>query len=295
MRKTFVNRLCEFAKMNKNTILLTADLGFGALEQFSDNFPHQFFNTGIAEQNMMSVAAGLALEGKKVFCYSISNFPIMRCLEQIRNGFLYHNLDVKIICVGAGLEYGALGATHHVTEDIAILRALPNIKIYSPSTALECSMCMDEIQNCKTPCYIRLNKSGTISEHLIDLDITKIKSGKDIAVISTGTILSEAITAANVKQNIGIYSVVKLKPINTEKVLDVLRQYKKIITLEEHQKNGGLGSIIAEIIAQNDVACKLKIMGIEDTFTYKIGNNKELLNYYGIDAPSLIKEIEKLE
>ncbi|KAI4453677.1 transketolase [Holotrichia oblita] len=258
--------------------------GFGALEPFIEKFPNQFFNCGIAEQNMMSVAAGLALEGKKVFCYSITNFPTLRCLEQIRNGIAYHNLDVKIICIGAGLEYGALGITHHATEDIAALRALPNITLYSPSTALECSACMDEMLSNATPCYLRLNKSGIISNHPIELEIAKIEKGQDIAIISTGTILKEAIAASKIESRIGVYSIAKLKPLNIEKILEILRQYKKIITLEEHQITGGLGSAIAEIIAQNNINCKLKIIGIPNIFTSKVGNQTELLKYYGIDS-----------
>src|SRR3990172_1275286 len=153
MRQAFINTLIEIAETDKDLYLLTADMGFGLVEQFADRFPSQYINVGVAEQNMIGVATGLALEGKKVFCYSIANFPTMRCLEQIRNDVCYHNLPVCIVSGGAGLWYGALGMTHHAVEDIAVMRCLPNMAVVSPYSTDKMVESVKNIYANSKPCY----------------------------------------------------------------------------------------------------------------------------------------------
>ena len=158
MRNTFVDTLCKLVTNNKNIYLMTGDLGFGVLNKFIENNPENFINAGIAEQNMAAVAAGMALEGKTVFTYSIANFPTLRCLEQIRNCIAYHNANVKIVSIGAGFAYGAAGMTHHATEDLSIMRAIPNMKVFSPADPNEAAAVTIAAYNIDKPCYIRLGK-----------------------------------------------------------------------------------------------------------------------------------------
>ena len=165
MRDTFVRTLIEIAKKDKNVHLITGDLGFGVLKPYWEQLPDQFTNAGISEQNMTSVAAGMALEGKIVFTYSIGNFPTLRCLEQIRNDCAYHNANVKIVCVGGGFVYGSLGMSHHATEDLAIMRALPNIAVMAPGDLMEAQAATKAIYNHNGTCYLRLGRGGEKQIH----------------------------------------------------------------------------------------------------------------------------------
>ena len=158
MRDTFVKTLLEIAKKDKNVYIVTGDLGFGVLRPFWEELPDQIINAGIAEQNMTTVAAGMALEGKTVFTYSIGNFPTIRCLEQIRNDCAYHHANVKIVCVGGGFVYGSLGMSHHATEDIALLRALPDVTVVCPGDLVEAEEATKAIANYPGTCYLRLGR-----------------------------------------------------------------------------------------------------------------------------------------
>ena len=175
MRDTFVRTLLEEAKRNKDIELLTGDLGFGVLKPFYEALPDQFTNVGIAEQNMTTMAAGMALEGKIVFTYSIGNFPTLRCLEQIRNDCAYHNANVKIVCVGGGFVYGSLGMSHQATEDIAILRALPDVVVECPGDLVEAEEATKAISNMPGTCYLRLGRGGEkrVHDKIDDLRIGK--------------------------------------------------------------------------------------------------------------------------
>ena len=160
MRNTFVRTLIELAKKDKNIELITGDLGFGVLKPFWEQCPDQFTNAGIAEQNMTTVAAGMALEGKTVFTYSIGNFPTLRCLEQIRNDCAYHNVNVKVVCIGGGFVYGSLGMSHQATEDLAIMRALPDVVVMAPGDLVEAEECTKAIAAYDGTCYLRLGRGG---------------------------------------------------------------------------------------------------------------------------------------
>ena len=199
MRDTFVKTLVNLAKEDKNIELITGDLGFGVLKPYWETVPDQFTNAGIAEQNMTSVAAGMALEGKTVFTYSIGNFPTLRCLEQIRNDCAYHHANVKIVCVGGGFVYGSLGMSHHATEDIAVMRALPDVVVMCPGDLVEAEEATKAIAKYQGTCYLRLGRGGEkrIHEKVDNFEIgkaIKIKESdkKKIAIFSTGAILDEA-------------------------------------------------------------------------------------------------------
>lgn len=320
MRTTFVNLLIEHAKKNKNVMLLTGDLGAGALEPFEKQFPDRYINCGIAEQNMIAVGAGLALSGKQVIIYSIGNFNTLRVLEFIRNLVCYNNADIKIVSVGAGLEYGPLGFTHHATEDIACMRALPNMSVFSPATKKECNYCVTEMLNKHTPCYLRLTKKEIqnpiewTSEKLnkpfsINVDYNpqafcKVVSGTDFAIIATGKSLAEAIIASSmVKVNFGlkvaVFSMPQLKPINETEIVKALSKFKIVYTIEEHSVIGGLASIICEIVAKHNLKVMVKPVAIKDEICYTVGSENYLVHNgenkgYNISANTILKDMQKL-
>ncbi len=303
MRNHLINKITEFAGQNENIMLITADLGFSVIEKFKERFPNRYINVGIAEQNMATVAAGLALEGNTVFIYSIGNFPTLRCIEQIRNDICYHNANVKILAVGSGFAYGTLGMTHHATEDLAIMRALPNMKVFTPCDSISAEAIAQDICRINGPCYVRLERGGepgifSKDEKFKIGKLKEIRKGYDIAVITIGTVINEAIKAADIlreqNKNISVYSVYSLKPIDKEQILEIAKEYKYIITVEEHQITGGLGSTIAESIAENNMVTKIIRLGLNDEFTSVVGNQEYLREIYKIDYKTIIRKIESL-
>lgn len=303
MRNHLINKITELAGQNENMMLITADLGFSVIEKFKERFPNRYINVGIAEQNMAAIAAGLALEGNTVFIYSIGNFPTLRCIEQIRNDICYHNANVKILAVGSGFAYGTLGMTHHATEDLAIMRALPNMKVFTPCDSISAEAIAQDICKINGPCYVRLERGGepeifSKNEKFEIGKLKEIRKGYDIAVITIGTVINEAIKAADIlrEQNnyISVYSVYSLKPIDKEQILEIAKKYNYIITVEEHQITGGLGSIIAEIIAENNMNTKIIRLGLNDEFTSVVGNQEYLREIYKIDYKTIIRKIESL-
>jgi transketolase len=297
MRTAFINQLIEEARKNEKIFLVVGDLGFSVVEPFAKEFPDRFLNSGIAEQSMTGVAAGLALEGYNVFVYSIGNFPTLRCMEQIRYDICYHNLNVKIVAVGGGFAYGPLGPSHHATEEIGMLRIIPNIVVCAPGDPLEAKAITTFTAQHNGPCYIRIGKAGeplvnrvNTLGNLILGDILKIKSGHKIAVFSTGAMLKyvvDFIEYENIKAS--VFSFPFIKPINKEYLIEIFSTHKKIITIEEHQCNGGFGSAILEAI--NDFVERGKLIefpsvkriGIADKFYSEAGSQ-----YY-------LRKIAKLE
>ena len=310
MRDTFVKTLIELAKQNKNIELLTGDLGFGVLKPFWETCPDQFTNMGIAEQNMTTVAAGMALEGKTVFTYSIGNFPTLRCLEQIRNDCTYHNANVKIVCVGGGLVYGSLGMSHHATEDLAILRALPNLVVMAPGDPVEAAEATKAIAQWQGTCYLRLGRGGErrIHERLPDFQIGKAvriadrrkEAGKgrcNVAVFSTGAILDEVCDACAILEEKGIgvlqYSFPTVKPIDRDVIRECAMAADAVFTIEEHNVIGGFGSAVAEVMAEMGGQAPLYRIGIRDVYCTKVGSQQYLRNEYGISAEKIAEFIVK--
>lgn len=295
MRDIFIEELVKEAESNKNIVLVSGDLGYGCLEKFSSRFPDRFFNLGIAEQNMLGVCAGLAMEGKKVFVYSIGNFNTLRCIEQIRNDVCYMNLDVNILSVGAGLEYGQLGFSHHATEDLSVMRAMPNMMVFSPSTDIEAKLVLKEMVKSSSPCYVRLNKKGVlIDKKPRSLAPYLVKDGERVAIFATGSILEEAIKASDMLERHGlrvaVYSFAKVKPL---KLSPELLGYDNIFTLEEQTIVGGFGSAVLEQLANLGGAPKVRLLGIEDKFSSLVGDRQYLREYFQIDAKSIAKTILK--
>ena len=305
MRNHLVAELEKLAQKDERICLFTGDLGFGVLDNFAKLYPDRFFNAGISEQNMTTVACGMALEGNIVYTYSIGNFPGVRCIEQIRNDICYHNANVKIIVVGGGFAYGQLGMSHHATEDLAMMRALPNMHVFCPSDAKEAVEVLRVANAIDGPCYIRLAKGKEPDLHVdgVDLDIRKvdlIQTGEKTAVVSTGPILGEVIKAADILEKeeikIGIYNIVSIKPIDNRSIEKIAKEYKHIISLEEHNVIGGLGGAIAEVIAgmQGEKA-QLTRLGLQDTYTSIVGSQEYLREYYGMSAQSIVTKVKEME
>lgn len=305
MRDTVIHTLIELGKKDKDVELITGDLGFGVLKPFWEELPNQFVNAGIAEQNMTGVAAGMALEGKKIFTYSIGNFPTLRCLEQIRNDCAYHNANVNIICVGGGYVYGSLGMSHHATEDIAILRSLPDVTVICPGDPKEAALATEKIANTNGTCYLRLGRGG---EKVVNKDITefeigkayKIRDAKDLpkkaAIFSTGAILEETSKACDMLEEAGIaveqYSFPTVKPIDKEVIADCASRFDYIFTVEEHNIVGGFGGAVAEVMAEYGGKAKLHRIGIDDFYCIEVGSQSYLREQVGINAEGISKKVK---
>lgn len=301
MRDTFVRTLVECAKEDKNIELVTGDLGFGVLKPFWEQCPDQFTNAGIAEQNMTGVAAGMALTGKNVFTYSIGNFPTLRCIEQIRNDCAYHNANVKVVCIGGGFVYGSLGMSHQATEDIACLRALPDVIVLAPADLVEAEECTKALAKYRGTAYLRLGRGGEkrIHEKIENFKIgkaIKVCDGEKVAIFSTGAIFEE-VTAAKEMLNVKginpmIYTFPTVKPIDKETIEEVAKEVDLIVTCEEHNVIGGFGSAVAEVMAEmtENEACLLRV-GLNDEYSILVGNQKYLRTQYGIDAKSIAEKI----
>jgi transketolase len=303
MRDAMTRVLCELAAQDPNLVLVTGDLGFGVLNEFQERFPKQFINAGVAEQNMTGLATGLALSGKTVFTYSIGNFPTLRCLEQIRNDACYHNANVKIIAIGGGFTYGSLGISHHATEDLAILRALPDITVMAPGDPLEAAAATRTIYETPGTCYLRLGRGGESAVHKGLASIAlgkalKLCDGKDLAIISTGGILKNAYEARNYLYDKGhctaLYSMHTIKPFDKELINSIASSYKYIATVEEHTVVGGLGSAVAEVMAQlPSPRARLKMIGLQDCFSSVVGDQEYLRGIYGLSIDAIVNTIEK--
>ncbi len=301
MRNAFIKVLGEAANENKDVFFITADLGFSVVEDFQARFPKQFLNVGIAEQNMTGIAAGLASVGKTVFTYSIGNFPTLRCLEQIRNDVCYHNHNVKIVAVGGGFHYGALASTHHATEDLAILRALPNMTVIAPNTPYEAELATRAAIKKKGPCYLRLSMAREIYKSLPSFQIGKaitVREGMDVSLIATGGMLEVAVDAAEQLAGEGlsaeVISMHTIKPIDEETLLKTADKTKAIITIEEHSILGGLGGAIAEILLEKSTPAAFRRIGINDTFAKKIGGRNFLRNAFGLTAENVVETARKI-
>lgn len=305
MRDTFVRTLIDLAKKDKNIELVTGDLGFGVLKPYWETVPNQFTNAGIAEQNMTALAAGMALEGKTVFTYSIGNFPTLRCLEQIRNDCCYHDANVKIVCVGGGFVYGSLGMSHHATEDIAIMRALPNMVVLAPGDLTEAEAATKAITEYNGTCYLRLGRGGEkkIHEKIDNFQIgkaIKVKDGSRVAIFSTGAIFEEIEEAVAMLKENGIdpavYTFPTVKPLDNEVVKKCSEDFDLVVTVEEHNVVGGFGSAVAEVMAEDPKNARLLKIGLEDIYSSKVGSQKYLRHEFGIDAEGIVKKImEKID
>lgn len=301
MRDAFVRALMREAEHNDRLVLVTGDLGFGVLKPFWEKYPEQFVNAGIAEQSMMGLASGLAATGRTVIVYSIGNFPTLRCLEQIRNDCAYHRRDVKIVCVGGGFVYGSLGMSHHATEDIAVMRALPGVTCFAPGDPEETEAVTEVMLHTPGTCYLRLgrgNEPRVHTEPVKDWQIPKpivIREGEDTALLTAGGILTEAVKAADMLAEKGIHAGVIsfpcVKPLDTESVLALAERYKLLVTVEEHNIVGGFGGAVCEAAAEAGSGCRVRRIGLEDRYSSVVGTQQYLRGIYGMDAAAICEKV----
>lgn len=302
MRDRFVRVLVDEMAQDPKIVLIIGDLGFGVMKPVWERFPDRIINAGIAEQGMVSMAAGLAATGKTVLVYSIGNFPTLRPLEQIRNDCAYHNANVKIVCVGGGFVYGSLGMSHHATEDLAVMRALPDVRCFAPGDPIETEAVTREIIHTPGTCYLRLGRGNEPTIHagmLVDWKAPSpvtLRKGTDIALLSTGGILTQTVAAAERLAGINIWAEVVsfpcIKPMDTEAVRQLTRRFRHIVTVEEHNITGGFGSAVCEIAAETGSGCRVHRIGLQDCYSSIVGNQQYLREVYGMDEKSIADKAE---
>jgi len=300
MRDAFFDELFNIAKNDSQVIFLTADMGAHSLARFKKELPNQYFNVGVAEQNMVSIAAGLALGGKKVFIYTIIPFMTLRCYEQIKIDLCCMNLPVTIIGVGPGFCYGSDGPTHHATQDIAAMRALPEMTILNPSDPVMSKVAARIAYKNSSPTYVRIDKGKLPiiyheKKNNFSDGLTKIISGDDLLIISTGVMIHQSIKITEILSNssisAGAIDLYRIKPLNVELLLKLINKTKHIVTLEENAITGGIGSAVSEVLSDSKSTIPLKRIAIPDEHCFKSGNRESLHATYNLDAKSVAKII----
>ena len=301
MRSAFIEALTELAESDKRITLVVGDLGFGVVTDFARRFPSQFVNAGVSEQNMTGLAAGMALSGRIVFTYSIGNFSTLRCLEQIRNDVCYHKADVKIVAIGGGLAYGALGVSHYATEDIAVMRALPNMRVVAPGDPVEARLAVRAIAEEHGPAYLRLgrDKEPVVHHNLPGFFIGKaitVKPGGDITLIATGGMLYNTVKASEELSSMGIdarvLSMHTIEPLDREAVLSAAKETSAIFTVEEHSTVGGLGSAVADVLAEAGcVPERFVKLGLPPKFPDVVGDQEFLKSRYRLDVAGIVGRV----
>ncbi len=288
------------ARNDKRIFLITPDIGYSVLEVFRDEFPERYLNVGVAEQNSVSIAAGMALSGLIPYVYTINPFVCMRPFEQIRLDVAYMNTNVRLVGVGGGFSYGAAGATHHTLEDIAIMRVLPNMTVLCPGDPWEVENAVMESVNYKGPIFLRLGKQGEplINDTEAEFKIGKairIKEGEDITLISTGNTLeiantvTENLNSKNIKAS--LISMHTVKPLDEKAVFEILKKGKPLFTLEEHSLIGGLGSAVADIISQSEFNPVFRKYGTEDKFSHYVGGHDYIREKFGLTSEKITENI----
>lgn len=304
MRTAFIERLSELAADDPRIFLITGDLGFGVLDDFSRRFPDQFLNAGVAEQNMAAVGTGLALEGYVVFTYSIGNFPTLRCLEQLRNDAFYHEVNLNVVSIGGGFSYGQLGMSHHATEDLSIMRALPGVVVTAPASGFETRAAVDQLVGQSGPTYLRLERAA--GDYSDDSSIPfmlgkarQLREGSDLTLIASGGIVAEAMAAAASLEQAGVrcrvISMHTLKPLDIGVIHSAAEETGGILTIEENNVLGGLGSAVAETCLEHSCRPRrFKRLGIADTYVSAVGDQEYLRATAGIDRRSIMGSALKL-
>mgnify|MGYP001389716323 CR=1 FL=1 len=302
MRKTSLDCVYELAKKDKRVIFVGSDLGPGVLDDFKNNISDRFFMEGVAEQYIIGMSAGLAKEGFIPYVNTISTFITRRCYEQVAIDLCLHNLPVRLIGNGGGLVYAPLGPTHLAIEDISLMRSIPKMTIISPCDAYEMKNLMMQTLDYKSPIYIRLGRGGeeVITKSVSSFEIGKgilLKKPKEVLVISCGTMTQKSLKVSKIlsEQNIeaGVLHINTIKPIDQEKIINNSKNCKLIVTLEEHVRNGGLGSSVLECINDNNKNYINKILriGLEDKFPEQYGNQQTLQDASGLSDTQIVKKI----
>ncbi|MEM3265166.1 MAG: transketolase C-terminal domain-containing protein [Thermoplasmata archaeon] len=302
MRNAFVEVLSKQMSRDKNTILLSADLGWGSFDHIREKYSNQFFNVGLAEQAMIGISAGMAKMGKNVFAYSIIPFILYRAFEQVRNDVCYPDLPVRLVGTGAGLAYGEAGATHHPFEDLRISGALPNLVVLSPSDPEEVRVLFQKMQRIKHPTYMRLTRSGDPIIHNKQSSIRigkalKLSEGDDILILSIGGVTKIALDAAttlNEKRDVAeLLEIHTFKPFDDYAVIKAAEGKKLVVTVED--STGALEERVAKVLINANRPPRLLSFKLPDQFTHIVGKSNYLLEHYGISAKNIIEQIKKVK
>lgn len=303
MRDAFVRAIENLADANPRVMLITGDLGFGVLQPFAAKRPKQFLNAGVAEQNMTGLATGLALEGRVVFTYSIANFPTLRPLEFIRNDAAYHEANVNVVAVGGGFSYGALGISHHATEDIAIMRALPGLTVVAPCDEWEAGQAVPALAALPGTTYLRLDRVGArstqkLGEKFVIGQARVLREGADVTLIVTGGMLEIVLEAATELAGTGIscrvVSMHTIKPLDHAAVAAAARETGGIITVEEHSVDGGLGGAVAESCLESGAPPRVfRRIGLRGGFSSIVGSQDYMRAHYGLDTRGVVAQVRE--
>lgn len=303
MRNAFAEHITEIAKKDSRVVLLSGDIGNKLFDNFKSVDPNRFYNCGIAEANMMSMAAGISLSGLRSIVYTITPFTTTRCFEQIRVDVCYHEAPVIIVGTGSGLSYAELGPTHHSLEDLAILRTLPGMRVVAPCDAMELRCAIDFALSENNPVYIRIGKKG---EPIIHKEINNFRLGKcivvrpgtDVLLLSTGTIMPETLKAAEVLEEKGISTEVvsmhTIKPLDEEYLSAAVKKFKAIFTIEEHGLIGGLNGAVSELLSKINAHIPHAAFGTPDDFMHEIGSQEYARKKYGLHYENISSRIQQV-
>jgi transketolase len=296
MRKVFIDTLCRIAAEDERVMLLTTDLGWSVLEPFADAFPKRFINLGVAEQNMLGVATGLALEGYVPFAYSIATFASMRCYEQFRDGPVLHRLPVRLVGIGGGFAYGHAGPTHHALEDLVLARSQPGVTVLAPADGAQTRSVIKATRRIPGPVYLRIDKTefpdipdlrGRFALARPEL----VRRGNSLLYLTTGSIVHEVLKTAEILETEGMSaSVAHLAHLSYSArwpLRKLLSDYDVVVTVEEGTVAGGLGSLVAETIAEHALGCRLSMQGVKEPFLAACGSSEYMRQQHRLDSHSL--------
>lgn len=302
MRKSFIQSLIKIANTDEHVMLLTGDLGYLVIEEFVEKFPDRFINIGVAEQNMVGIATGLAEAGFIPYVYSITPFAALRPFEFIRNGSVYHDLPVRIVGIGQGVEYGLNGLSHYALEDVGVLRTQPGLTIIAPADDAQAKNAIELTHKIHGPVYFRLSKDNTEIPELngkFELgQAQQIGSGADVVIISSGAITKEAVKAAQILENQGfsatILVIACISPAPEQNIIEVLSRFSYVFTLEAHYITGGIGSLVAEIVAENRLPVKLTRLGFKTILNNTVGSTASIHALHDLSAEKVALHIQKV-
>jgi len=300
LRKAFIEVLCELASSDDRIVLMTGDLGFMALEPFRERFPRRFINAGVAEQNMIGVATGLAEAGFRPYAYSIAPFASLRPFEFIRNGPVMHRLPVRIVGMGMGFEYGHSGSSHYALEDIGVMRTLPGLTIVVPADSSQAATAIRDTHDVAGPVYYSLGKDDKISvpglNGCFELGrVQVVRQGGDVAIVAMGSISQEAVAGAAKLSKRGIEATIivvsNFNPDPEDDLFEVLSRFRSVVSVEAQTVSGGLGAFVAYVIASRGLSCRLRVMGVRTSSDGTSGNQPERWRKYGLDRDSIVEVV----
>ena len=301
MRNYFAKRITEWAQKDERIVLLSGDIGNRLFDKFKESCSGRFYNCGVAEANMVGVAAGMAMQGLKPVCYTIAPFLTYRAMEQIRVDLGYHHLPVILVGTGGGLSYASLGGTHHSCEELGMLRLIPGMNVAAPGDARELEMILSHSLESSSPSYIRIGKKGEPQIHTAPVQANpgqplRLRTGKDVALVACGTILAEVVLAAEQLEKTGIsasiFSQPYLKPFADQEWNKIFQEHRLVVSVEEHSRLGGLGAALAEWKADKPKTSFLVRLGSRDEFLHRTTDQEGARKYFQLDAEGICKSVQ---